>query len=112
MDGLENGCRFFANRLAPDNVPWIQLLLGNLAVLGLIEFLLRERGEKKSQAFHLERRDNPLHDFIEIANGKQLTPRHISEFGTRGEENRRRKLRRDVVRKSKLTSKRRRSRPS
>ena len=74
-------------------------LLGNLAVLGLIEFFLRERCEKEPQAFHLDRRDNPIHDFIEIADGEQLTARHVSEFGTRGEENRRRKLCGDVVRK-------------
>ena len=76
-----------------------KLLLGNLAVLGLIEFFLRERSEKKTQAFHLNRRDNAVHDFIEISDGEQLTARHVSEFGTRGEENRRRKLRRDVLRK-------------
>ena len=74
-------------------------LLGNLAVLGLVEFFLRKRSEKKPQAFHLDRRDNAVHDFIEIADGEQLTARHISEFGTCGEENRRRKLRGDVVRK-------------
>src|SRR4029078_1428308 len=66
-------------------------------ILGLIEFFLRERSEKKPQAFHLDRRDNAVHDFIEIADGEQLTTRHVSEFGTRGEENRRRKLRGDVV---------------
>ena len=75
------------------------MVLGDLAILGLIEFFLRERGEKKAQTFHLHRRNNAVHDFIEIANGEQLTARHVPEFGPGGEENRRWKFRGNMVRK-------------
>src|SRR4051812_20119595 len=57
-------------------------LLRDLAVLGLIKFFLRQRGEKKTQAFHLNWRDDTVHDFIEIANGEQLPARHVSQFWT------------------------------
>jgi hypothetical protein len=47
-----------------------QMLLGALAVLGLIEFLLRERREQQPQAFHLHRGDQPDHQPVEIPDGQ------------------------------------------
>ena len=41
-------------------------LIGDLAVFGLIEFFLRKRREQQTQALHLHRRDDAVHQLIEI----------------------------------------------
>jgi hypothetical protein len=60
-----------------------QARLGDLAVLRLIELLLRERGEQQPQAFHLNRRDDAGHGLIEIPDGEQLSAGDVAELGVR-----------------------------
>jgi hypothetical protein len=51
---------------------------GDLAILRLVEFLLREGRQQQAQTFHLHRRDDAVHDFVEVADREQLPPRNIS----------------------------------
>jgi hypothetical protein len=65
------------------------------------QFLRRRLGaiQFSHRAFHLNRRDNAVHDFLEIADGEQLTARNVTRLRAGCEENRRRKLRGDMIRK-------------
>ena len=75
-----------------------QVLLGALAVLGLIELLLRERRQQKPQAFHLHRADQPHRQLVEVPDREQLPPRDVAELGMAGQKDRRRKLRPEMLR--------------
>ncbi|MBV8578962.1 MAG: transposase [Acetobacteraceae bacterium] len=68
-----------------------------LAVLGLIELLLRERGQQQPQAFNLYRRDKADHHFVVVLDRQQPAARHIAQFGMRREKDRRWKFRRNRV---------------
>src|SRR5690554_3881155 len=54
------------------------MLFSCLAILGLVEFLLRERREQKAQPLHLHRRDQSVHDLVMIGNRQQFAARHIA----------------------------------
>ena len=41
-------------------------LSGHLPVFGLVEFFLRKRREQETEALHLHRRDDAVHELIEI----------------------------------------------
>src|ERR1043165_7823830 len=57
-----------------------QTLIGALSVLSLIELLLRKGCQQQTQAFHLHRRQNTVHDFIVVLDGQHLTARYVAEF--------------------------------
>ena len=73
--------------------------LGDLAVLGLVELLLRERRQQQPQSLHLHRRDDAVHQLVEVLDRQQLAARHVAQLRLCREKDRRRKLRREVIRK-------------
>src|SRR6185503_3887740 len=75
-----------------------QTRLGDLAILGLVEFFLREGREQHAQPLHLNGRDEPVEDLVVVADGQQLTARHVAELWLGSEKDRRREFRREMVR--------------
>lgn len=58
-------------------------LIGDLSILGLVELLLWERRQKEPQSFHLDWRDDAVHDLVEILDRQQLAARDVTEFRMR-----------------------------
>src|SRR3954468_4414233 len=55
-------------------------LICALAVLGLIELLLRERREQKPKALDLDRSENADHQLVIVLDRQQLPTGHIAQF--------------------------------
>src|SRR3954470_12166933 len=72
-------------------------LVGALAVLSLVELLLRERRQQHPQAFDLHRRQNTDHLVVIVFDGQQLATRDVAQLGVCGEEDRWRELGRQMV---------------
>src|SRR5690606_40580823 len=51
-----------------------------------------------SESLHLNRRDKAVHDFVEVPDRQQFAPRHVPQVGVSGQEDGRRKLRRQMIR--------------
>src|SRR3954447_2093337 len=51
-----------------------------LAVLGLIELLLRKGREQKAKALDLDRSENADHQLVIVLDRQQLPSRHIAQF--------------------------------
>jgi len=81
-----------------------------LAVLGLIELLLRKWRQQKLHSFELNRRHKSDHQLVVIF--EQLAMRHVTELRMRRQEDGRRKFRSERIRKIEMMSERSRFRPS
>ena len=55
-----------------------QALVGALAILGLIELLLRERRQQHPQAFDLHRRQDADHLVVVVFDRQQLAARDVA----------------------------------
>src|SRR3954447_6453054 len=75
-----------------------QALVCALAVLGLVELLLREGREQKAKPLHLDRGENANHQLVVVLDRQQLPARHIAQFRMGGEEQGRRKFGSEAVR--------------
>ena len=69
-----------------------------LAVVGLVELLLRERREQQAHAFHLDRRQDAVQDCEVVPDREQLPARDIAQLRPGAEEHGWRKLRKQMVR--------------
>lgn len=58
---------------------------------------MRKRCQQQAQALHLHRRDDPVHNLVEVPDGQQLAAGHITELRMSCEEDRRRELGSQVV---------------
>ncbi len=74
-----------------------EALVGALAILGLIEFLLGKGGQQQTQSFQLDGSDEPDHERVIVLDGEQLSVGHIAELGMGRQKYGRRKFRREPV---------------
>src|SRR4051794_38991022 len=75
-----------------------EALVSALAVLGLIELLLRERREQKPEPLDLDRSENADHQLVIVLDRQQLPSRHIAQFRMGGEKQGRREFRGEAIR--------------
>ncbi len=68
------------------------------AVLGLIELLLGKWGEEQAQSFELLGVEDAIEQLVIIHDRHQLSLRDVAQVGAGGEEDRRRKLGKELIR--------------
>ena len=67
------------------------------AVVGLVELLLRERRHQQAQPLELLGVQDAVEQLEEVVDRDELALRDVAEVGPRGQEDRRRELRQEVV---------------
>ena len=67
------------------------------AIVGQVELLLGERREQQAQTVELLGVEDVLEQLEEVVGGDQLSLRYVSQIGTGGQEDGRRKLRHHVI---------------
>jgi hypothetical protein len=68
------------------------------SILGLVELLLGKGGEEQPQTFHLNGRQDSMHDIVVILNGEKFALGYISQIGSRCKKDGRRKFGDEMVR--------------